>query len=281
MARLRIGYLDYINCLPVYHGIEKGHIFIDGELVKGKPAELNRLMAEGNLDLSPISSIEYARHLDHYVLLPDLCLNSKGYVHSVLLVSKYQIHELSGKTIAVSDTSATSSVLLKILLLKRYSVTPDYREMPPDLTKMLRNSSAALLIGDEALSVRTSGDFYEYDIGMLWKEFTGHPIVFVVWAVRNEVLSGFGEEVASIHAALKTSLKYGLANVDEVAKIASERIRVPRIDLKKYYSNLGYGFDALMQKALLFYYDHASSLRLCPPCRELEFVNTKCAATKV
>ena len=73
----RLGYLDFINCLPVYYGILEGKVDINAQIIKGFPNQLNSLLAAGDLDISPISSIEYARHQDEYLLLPDICLNSE------------------------------------------------------------------------------------------------------------------------------------------------------------------------------------------------------------
>ena len=50
---LRIGRIPYINCFPVYGGIDRGIIPIDGELVTGVPTTLNRAMPDGTLAFLP------------------------------------------------------------------------------------------------------------------------------------------------------------------------------------------------------------------------------------
>ncbi|RPJ18594.1 MAG: hypothetical protein EHM30_00235, partial [Desulfobacteraceae bacterium] len=77
---MRIGYIDYLNCWPFYyHMIEKKPLK-DINIVPGFPAELNRMMKEKKLDLSPISSATYADIKDEVLLLPEFCLSSVGYV---------------------------------------------------------------------------------------------------------------------------------------------------------------------------------------------------------
>ena len=61
-GRPRTGHIQFLNCLPIYYGLVTGRGILDLDLVKGTPAELNTMLLEGALDISPVSSIEYARH---------------------------------------------------------------------------------------------------------------------------------------------------------------------------------------------------------------------------
>ncbi|MFB3896573.1 MAG: menaquinone biosynthetic enzyme MqnA/MqnD family protein [bacterium] len=268
----RVGRLIYLNSLPVYYGIETKAIPFDAELVKGIPAQLNQWLAEGNLDLSPISSIEYARHQDEYLLLPHLCLNSVELVKSVLLISKVPIEQLDKSKIALSSASATSQVLLKIILASHYKFKPEYRIMPPNLTLMLQESDAALLIGDDTLATPIPETLNIYDLGKLWQQFCGFPVIFVVWAVRKEYAELHKSQLNEISHTLINSLKYGLTHLDKVAELAGQTIPDSVTDMHDYYTRLGYELDDRMMQALLFYYEQAALLNLCPPCKQLQFI---------
>lgn len=270
--KARVGRLIYLNSLPVYYGIESGNIPFDTELVKGIPAQLNQWLAEGRLDLSPISSIEYARHQEEYLLLPHLCLNSVELVKSVLLISKVPIEQLDKSKIALSSASATSHVLLKIILASHYRFMPAYRIMPPDLTLMLQESDAALLIGDDTLATPIPENLHIYDLGKLWQQFCGYPVIFVVWAVRTEYAEKHKAKLDEISATLLKSLKYGLSHLDQVAELAGQSIPNSVTDMHDYYTRLGYELDDRMIKSLLFYYQQAALLNLCPPCKQLRFI---------
>src|SRR3990172_3907842 len=74
----RVGRVKYINCEPIYYGIEQGAIPAVCRIVDGTPAELNLMLREGHLDISVISAIEYARRPDRYLILPDLGRASHG-----------------------------------------------------------------------------------------------------------------------------------------------------------------------------------------------------------
>src|SRR5204863_1999963 len=58
---MRVGRIGYINCYPVYGAIDRGEVKLPAELVTGTPAELNDLLVAGELDVSVISAVEYAR----------------------------------------------------------------------------------------------------------------------------------------------------------------------------------------------------------------------------
>ena len=75
------------------------------------------MLLAGELDIAPISSIEYARNADRLRLLPRLCVSSEGAVDSIQLVTRLPLGQV--RSVAVTPESATSVVLTKVLLPKR------------------------------------------------------------------------------------------------------------------------------------------------------------------
>jgi len=84
---MRVGRIPYINTYPVYGAIDRGLVPLDGELVDGVPTALNAMMAQGSLDVSVVSAVEYARDAARYLLLPELAISCDGPVRSVMLFS--------------------------------------------------------------------------------------------------------------------------------------------------------------------------------------------------
>ena len=70
---IRLGRISYANMAPVFFRVDAEY-----EEVTGVPTELNRRLVAGEIDTAPISSIEYARHADSLLLLPRLCVSSRG-----------------------------------------------------------------------------------------------------------------------------------------------------------------------------------------------------------
>ena len=121
---MRIGRIPYVNCYPVYGAIDRGVVALDGSLVTGVPSALNKRMADGTLDISVVSAVEYARDARRYLLLPDLAISCDGPVQSVMLFSRRPAEELDGRRVIVSRSSMTSVALLELLFENVWRAKP-------------------------------------------------------------------------------------------------------------------------------------------------------------
>src|SRR5690606_14155250 len=126
-AMIRLGHIDYSNCVPV-HALLLECGAPDVAIVRDIPSRLNAALAAGEIDVAPCSSIEYARHPDEYSILSRHAIGSAGPVQSILLESTVPLHELHGRTVAVPTASATSTVLLRILLELRTGIHAQYED---------------------------------------------------------------------------------------------------------------------------------------------------------
>src|SRR2546428_11153851 len=202
---------------PVFYRLEA-----DVEEIQGVPTELNRRVLAGELDLAPISSIEYARNADRLRLLPRLCVSSEGAVDSIQLVSREPLEQV--RTVAVTPESATSVVLTKVLL-------PEADHVP-----LGEDADAKLLIGDAALKSAFEDPTPHYDLGRLWLERTGLPMVFAVWACPEPVAAGLGE----LEDALVASARLAPAEPEPLPPEASERDGHPAGFLPRDFGKLRY-----------------------------------------
>jgi chorismate dehydratase len=252
VSRPRLGHIQFINCLPLYYGMVKNDVLLDVDLVKANPTDLAVDLVEGSLDLAPIPAIEYARHADDFVLLPDIAISSDGEVQSILLVSKRPAEELSGSTVALAANSRTSQVLARVLLEKRWGVTPSYVEMPPDLPAMLRDADAALLIGDEAIRTywEPPAGLHIYDLGTEWTEWTGLPMVYAVWAVRDSFATERPDAVAAVADALTDSLAYCRLHLDDISEYAARWEPFPAERFRSYFDALRFRFEPRFREGL-------------------------------
>ena len=245
---LRVGRIPYVNCYPVYGAIDRGVVRLDAELTTGVPTELNRLMSEGQLDVSVVSAVEYARDSRRYLLLPDLAISCDGPVRSVMLYSARPAQELGGERVLVSRSSMTSVALLELLFEHVWQARPEF--VRGDTEHGGENSAecvARLVIGDAALMLsdkrRQNGDArypYAYDLGAEWKTWTGLPFVFAVWVAQRStpVAQSLG-----VHATLIESRDWGLAHLDELAQTAAGATGVSRAECRTYLSGLDYGLS--------------------------------------
>ena len=158
--RLRLGRIPWINCYPIYAALDRGIVSVEAEVVTGTAADLNDLLAAGELDVSVVSAVEYARSAATYHLLPDLAVSCDGPVHSVALFSRRPVHELDGATVLRTASSRTSVLLLELLCRHRWRVRPKFatvRAESADLDALAQfPHEAVLVIGDAALVLAAS-----------------------------------------------------------------------------------------------------------------------------
>ncbi|HEX2202128.1 MAG TPA: menaquinone biosynthesis protein [Longimicrobium sp.] len=249
---LRLGHITYSNCFPVHARLVDRGAPPGIRMVEGVPSFLNGLLERGEIDVAPSSSIEYARNAGRYRVLPDLVIGSRGPVRSILFLSSRDPRALAGATVAMPTASATSVVLLKVLLRVRWGATPRFvwfdqaRDDP-----FAGGADAALFIGDVALR---DGLFpalpFRYDLGEAWMDETGLPFAFAVW----QAAGGTDAQLARLHAELLESRAYGLARRAELAERHAARFGFPAPFLDRYWADLSYELDAPMLEGLNTFY---------------------------
>jgi chorismate dehydratase len=246
---LRLGRIAYVNMAPVFY-----RLAADVEEIQGVPTELNSRLLAGELDVAPISSIEYARNADRLRLLPRLCVGSEGAVDSIQLVSRKPLEQV--RSVAVTPESATSVVLTKVLL-------PEAEHVP-----LGEEADAKLLIGDAALKSAFEDPTPHYDLGRLWLERTGLPMVFAVWACPEPPHPGLPE----LEEALVASVRLARGEPERLAHEASERYGYPVGFLARYFEKLRYRFGPRERAGLMTFLELARDAGELDEVPELRFV---------
>jgi chorismate dehydratase len=272
MNRLRVGHIQYINTYPLFYTILKERETLPFDLVSDTPARLNEMMREGNLDVSLISSFEYAATPERYLIYRDYCLASTGYLNSVLLVSKREIEELQGATIGLSDSSATSTNLIKILLKEFYGLTTTFNTISyqEDFEASLTKNDAILIIGDEALKFVDNGKYRVYDVSHLWTEKTGCPVVFAIIAINIQSSKMHKKELELLFEKLKESQLIFKERPEEIIEFAKSHSPLS-INFLNYFSNLTYTFTDEFKEGLRYYYGMLEKCGLIPKAEKLRF----------
>jgi chorismate dehydratase len=268
--RLRLGHIAYSNCFPVHARLLDQPCAGDPALFEGVPSTLNGMLAAGEIDVAPSSSIEYALHSDRYRILPDLVIGSSGPVRSILFLSDLEPQQLSGRKVAVPTASATSVVLLKILLRLRWQVEAsfvwfDQRTDDP----FSGGADAALFIGDVALRA----DIFpqkrvRLDLGAEWWAHTGLPFAFAVWQAG----SGSDAELKTLRETLLESRTYGESERARLAERYASHFKLDAALLEDYWSNLRYDLAPDMVEGLQTYYSLAAEIGAIPRVPEIRWI---------
>jgi chorismate dehydratase len=224
---LRVGAVNYLNTKPL---IERLTDFAPRvRLSLDFPSRLADQLAAGEIDVGLIPVVEFFRG-DGYSFVPNVAIGSRGPVLSVTLFSKVPWEEV--RSVSLDEGSRTSAALTQILLRKRYGVSPAVRPLPIDSPAEATGTDAVLLIGDRAMRACLPGHRFAYDLGEEWTAWTGLPMVFAVWAVRN------GVELGDAEAAFQKAKEYGLAHAGEIAQREAAALGLDPGFCRRYLSNI-------------------------------------------
>jgi chorismate dehydratase len=150
---------------------------------------------------------------------------------------------LDGRRVALGSTSRTGVLLARMLLASRFGVTPSYFSCPPDLTEMLLEADAGVLIGDTALRAlheAPARGLNVTDLGAAWREWTGLPMVFAVWAVRRDFAAAHPGMVKEVHDAFLRSRELCMLELDEAAAAAARWEPFTAAELAAYFRDLDF-----------------------------------------
>jgi chorismate dehydratase len=230
---LRVGFIDYLNCLPLRLGLEETGGLHGIELVGGTPAEVNAALLSGEVELGIVSSASWAQNRDRLMRVPGYGIASNGPVMSVLLATREGQQLSEARRVALTSESATSQVLARIVLEHVHGASPSYEVVSTRPEWALAEYDAALFIGDTALEVRRMSGVEAHDLGTLWQQLTGLPMVYAVWASRKDpALYGFWAD------RVARAVSWAEANLDVVVAEALRRgAPATVVDLRRYFSS--------------------------------------------
>ncbi|WP_319761338.1 menaquinone biosynthesis protein [Maridesulfovibrio sp.] len=272
MENVKVGRISYLNVLPIYHPLETGLIENNFEFVYGPPAKLNKMMSEGLMHISSNSCIEYLRHSEQYLLLPDLAIGSRGPVQSVIMISRKPLEQLKGCNVLVSAQTHTSAALLKILLSEYIPLNASYTT--GNATEILEAGElpeAILCIGDEALNLRKHEEYpYIFDLGEEWIRWTGLPFIFGIWTVRRD--SAHREDVKQAIRDLIRAKKWGQANIEQICQMTADKTMLNLEESRSYYDGLVYDLGKTEIEGLKVFAKYLLKTEQISHIPDLEFI---------
>jgi chorismate dehydratase len=260
-AKLRIGKIPYLNLAPIFHVLQKECDCMGYEFVEGYPAALNKMLREGNIDVSPSSSIEYLRDESAYGIIEGHSISSHGPVESILLFSRLPLKELKGREVFVTHQSETSAALLEIIFRKFHRIDCEIVVSNMPSNEALKFHSAYLAIGDDALRAARIAQniaeecpetgcrflrfgltqYFVYDLGEIWQGFTGLPFVYALWIARKDIPGEKRELLERFIRDLGYAKSEALKKLPELAPRVDAVIPPERV--AEYWKLISYDLD--------------------------------------
>jgi chorismate dehydratase len=228
------------------------------------PSVCARLLYDGEVDLGLVSSIEYL-HSDAYRFVPGVAIGSRGPVASVAVFTRRPLRDI--RHIALDTSSRTAVTLIRVLCRHHFGIEPEFVPHGPDVTTMLRDFDAGLLIGDPAFDVDAAAlGVTKIDLGEEWTKMTRLPFVYAAW-------TGRGGAVGSADVkALQDACAEGTASYTAIAdEYGNGDEPTARRALAYLRDNMRYGFGADEAEGLQLFLDYAADMGLAPKRRRIEY----------
>ena len=271
----KVGHIDFLNVLPLSYGYS--HVARDFEIVRGVPTFLNGELAAGRLDISNVSSIEFARQSGELLILPKICVRADNAVTSIVLVSRKPIEKIRDDKVILTSKSATAQRLLKIILHESYDAAPNYEMRAVTAEKPVDDdATAALLIGDDALFVylHAPENFFVYDLGCEWHKLTGRQMVYALWVVRKKFATENPALLSATYEKILRAFEFGLEHKADAINSVLATKPFTFAELDEYLGGaIKWNLTTDGLDALKIYYRKVAALKLIDAEPELEFAN--------
>jgi aminodeoxyfutalosine synthase len=251
-----IGKIPYLNSVPFYEQIERRQF----KILPVTPRRMGVLAEKGQLDAGLFSLMDYVKQKEAFDLLP-YCIATRDHVKSVMLFSNHGWRDLDGKTIGITDDTATSVQLLNVLLRKKYNVRAEFQRMHAGVNDFDR-FDAVLLIGDEALRANKHGlNGFElcFDLATEWYEWQKLPFVFAVWAGRKTLGDVMKHELEEI---VRLSLQSAEDILDSIGSVHGLRIGLTASEAADYLRCFTYKIGERELQAIDIFQSQCHSLEL-------------------
>jgi cyclic dehypoxanthinyl futalosine synthase len=249
MTKKKIAAVSFLNARPISYGLEHGLGDDRFELSFELPSRCAELLERGEVDLGLVPSASYAAASGELRIVPGVAIAGFGPVRTVLLVGEVPWSEM--KAIALDGASRSSAMLLR-LLCKERGLTPRFREVPhEEVLDAAAGTTGALVIGDAGFAAAARFP-HTVDLGAAWRDVTGLPFVYAVWAGRPGAIGP--DDVA----LLQQSLAQGLAARPTIARAWSEAHGGDPADYERYLQrDIRYALGAEELSGVSAFFDRA------------------------
>ena len=230
----RLGVVSFLNARPLIAGLTDDPRAV---LRFAVPAALPEELEHDTVDAALIPIIDVLRSQGRYRVVSDACIGCDGETMTVRVFS--QVPPDRVRTLSVDTDSHTSVALARVLWRELYG---------RDLTLRACDSRAAdlaaveavLLIGDKVMDPRRAGFAYEVDLGGAWRQHTGLPFVFAVWAT-----AGAAPAATALAALLEQARDRGVAQAAQIAETWGPQHGWPVAAARRYLTQcMQYRLDA-------------------------------------
>ncbi len=277
----RIATVPYLDAWPLTEALDElapGRV----RVISAAPSVLPELLHADEADAALVPVVECFRGAGAGVV-PGVCVATGRRAGGVKLFSRVAPTEI--RDVAVDKGSRTSVALLRILFADLYDVQPDFKVLEPRVDTLLDDHEAALLVGDRVFAAegrfreQRRADVHVIDLGETWRQMTGLPLVYAVWALGRRFVETRGEAArAELVSLLIRTRDRGLSRLDDLAARAAAEGRLgpggvcaPEVIASFYADAVRYELGESQLAGLRRFHRLCERHAVCPPGQDIHF----------
>lgn len=220
-----------MNSRPLIEGLAER---ADVRMTFDVPARLAARLGAAEFDAALLPIFDVISGEFPFEIVSDACIGCDGETMTVRVFSQCPPHKV--RTLWVDADSHTSVALARVLWRELYDITLEVRPLTTGVAEAHAHD-AVLLIGDKVVDPRRGSFAYEVDLGGAWRQHTGLPFVFAVWAARRRNAGecaaescgcggparGAGISRNALFDTLSDARERGVARAAEIAEESADR----------------------------------------------------------
>jgi len=218
--QVALGAVSFLNTKPLVAGLQQDEgIRLDYAV----PSVLCDWLLSGRVDaaLVPVVHLAAPRAIEP---ISDACIASDGETLTVRVFSRVPPSRV--RRLLVDGDSQTSVVLAKLLWREMFGHVAETMPLEPHAAPA--NEDGVLLIGDKVITLRPRGFAFEMDLGAAWRELTGLPFVYAVWAMLA------GTPIENLAERLSASRDLGVSRSSQIAEVEGPAAGWPIETARRY-----------------------------------------------
>ncbi len=215
-----LGAVSFLNAKPLVEGLQSDP---QVRLRYAVPSALGDELAAGRVEAALVPVVDLAGE-PPFRPISDACIASDGETLTVRVFSRVPPDRM--RHLRVDGDSHTSVVLAKLTWKELFGYIPEIEPLQPSAS--LTDYEGVLLIGDKVITLRPQGFAFEVDLGAAWRELTGLPFVYAVWATLPQ------KDPGAVADVLGRSRDVGVARATEIARREGPRAGWPVEIATKY-----------------------------------------------
>ena len=280
MDPIRVGHVRYLNAWPLVEGLDS---LAGLTRVPLPPAELADALITDRVDVALVSSADLVRSPKPLAVLGAGMIGSSGPVKTVRLFSKVPLDQI--QTIH-ADTESHTSVALCRTMVARATGSPPHID-PFDASASAGDDRASedwpealLLIGDKVITNPPPSGVYtqDADLGALWTQATGTPMVYAVWACLAE--RAREAWVPAAEALLSRQRLHNATRLSLIARAHAHDHGWETALAQQYYNDhVRYDLDAAARAGLRTFLDACADLKILPSHANLTWTRSPAQMT--